>query len=256
MKKILILLAIILIGCKGERKVDNKSNETEVITLRTTNLDCSKGLVLIMDGSKIDSKWKTENKDWICDTLPPNDVNITVNLLNATLATDDQLVANWLKTNSQFLLHEKNYSLIEKVHLKSAQGDIDKIKDKITQGNFTSFKLKSLKEMIVNFDTLFYEKYYNFESTNNKIKVSIVDSYTSGMKCFSLPFFKSIIYENKIPMTELGNYTLKVVNFDNNTFAFEISNTGGFAKYYNYSTEPSNPGSTLTNPFNIKTLFL
>ncbi len=258
------IVLIGLLGCKKSNEVvpqDLKLNKkTQVITLETNQSDCSKGIIIYMDGSKIDKKWKEDNKSWICDTLPPNNLNITVNILNTTLVPNDQVVADWLKKNSQLIFYKKNYSLIEKIHLKNNPIDIAKITAKIkpTTGTpqFTAFKLDYLKGLITDFDNLFYEKYYKFDFTQNKFKVTVVDSYRSGMKCFSLPFLKSIIEVNNISTSDLQNYTLKVVEFDNNTVAFEISNNNGFTKYYNYSTEPSNPGSTLGLPINFKTAFL
>jgi hypothetical protein len=246
MKKILFLTSLLfVVSCK-----DHKSSEEKPkVGLVNVATDCPTDTIVVIDKSKIDEfdLWEAENSASYChkQILNPKCSNTLVIDLNK-VGNSDENIAKWLKKNTNYICFNDTYKFIENSHSiikTSIQGAIN---SEISAGRSTPYTFNEFKKEIVDFDLYNYEKYIQpyFDTTEKKIKFKPVDPYKSGLKCYSIPLFKSILSNHTI--SNLDTCVLDFATIKNkknvDVIVFKVTIGSTVIGFYNYSTDPSGGG--------------
>lgn len=265
MKKIVFIL-IVLLSFSACQQTDNKKEKPKTTKKKEVKgLIASPGIELLIvintdvftgDELKV---WEDENKVYYsAATIEPatcTSCNNKVAIDLSKISDNNEVLANWLRENTDNICYQASYPLIEKDHNVS-QDEVIKPAIDLALANINPVKLhitlKELIDKIANYDVLNYQKYINFsiqKDTDTPVFESVC-KFKRDKFSFSIPSIKSIVAVNKIKPEEYKDYSLDIVKIkcggrDSLGFTFSKTDSAGTIKilnYYDYSTDPTGGG--------------
>ena len=160
----------------------------------------------------------------------------------------DTVIDQWLRKNSANFCYEESYPFIEKNHIVPSTDTTRRTL--ITGGIKNSESFNKITDLIPDLLKPNYGEYINFnKNSNGKIVPQLKKSYSSGDVSLSVPTICSIININKInPIDYDVTYSLFDHDKHIGLIITERQNPTN-TLYYNYSTDPTKPSTTMTfNP--------
>lgn len=197
--------------------------------------DCSNSI--IVNRNKIDCndfpRWVKENENYFCiSPLPEGPIHIILSKIPWDESHDAR--SKWLRENGKYIDFNASYAYIENVHKIKNSSNIH-----INPNDFFNIELKCIIETIGRnlYENDEYNNYIVVSIEDGKILFSTTKYFTLNQICYSIPFFKSLIYnsDNGINENSIFQFAKYWVE-DRETILFNIKNTSyGF---YDFSHIP------------------
>lgn len=182
-----------------------------------------------------------------------SDTNCTIQIdLNKIKPLTDVEVDKFLRKYSSIFCYKESYKFIEESHRVDVNDTGRRIK--MDSGKVNPVGLDTLIKLIPISLKNSYGNYIKFtKDSKGNIIPSYVTNYKSGDSSLSIPTIQSILSIKNINNPTEYNVCYSMFEISNQKHVgliiTEITNTSN-VMYYNYSTDPTNPGATIMfNPF-------
>ncbi|GLB51659.1 hypothetical protein NBRC110019_06980 [Neptunitalea chrysea] len=208
MKKIIlrtafVLISVVWISCTEETEETNTHSTDISLVARTTEDN-----YIAIKASTVTANWKTANNTFIADSTTINSNLIYYINLNAiydnclTNSTScDTSVSNWLNENDDYIDFEVSFPLIEEAHRVSEQTTL--YPEQSQQASLSVYEFyNELKDLLdessVEKIPNNYNQYISLSIENGTLVLTELSNYNTSDSCYSLPFLKSLLIENKL----------------------------------------------------------
>lgn len=160
---------------------------------------------------------------------------------------------DWVNKNKSFVCYDGSKEAIEFMHTidnNDSYNYDNEIDLQVLNNNFSKLTLQELKDLGYIFDQPKYQEEYMIMEMDieNKLKKAQFGKYDKKIICFSHPFFKSIVDNNKKDSTKWIFYFVKIMVAGNKVIAFFIDFGDGTKKYYDFSQIPPPPERQMIPP--------
>jgi hypothetical protein len=208
--------------------------------------------MLVIDVDKIGSQNSTEFSTWLAKNIG----RIRFGQLPSPFCTRDHLLlnlsdlrtaieqSNWLQENSNFICFAKSYNYIENLHkIKNDPTQLTFIDNKILSKDKISLSVTEMLALMTDFnlDSFNYEKYLIFEIKSNALILTLSNSYDGTKDCYSFPFLRSILINNKETDFDKCIFHFVETNINGKTIAMRVDFSNNKTQiHYDYSHNPPN----------------
>lgn len=150
---------------------------------------------IVINSSKIPTaereQWQADNLGYFANSPVGNLIDIDPSKI------DSKDFDQWLVDNQNYISYDDSYEYIECVHNVTKFEDLKQLEnaEELCRMTFSDVITK-MENATIDFTTPSYEKYASLSIQGAKLVVTPVTAFDKDNNCYSVPFFKSILYNN------------------------------------------------------------
>ncbi len=226
---LMLLVAVVVIGCKDNEDTKPKSEPLNSLEVAKTPPTCSNYIIYIKRTS-VNQSWINANAQHICANNP-SDSFIKIDL---TTFNTPKILADSLKSYGNKIDYDSSSNTIEKMHKKLLT--VTEIQNLTFSKDTYTWAILQNKINVSNND--YYKKYINIkiDSNDKVVFTEVANHYDNGTtNNFSIPLFKAIVKNHNIKPNDVFHFAKD----NSGEIVFKIVTTSGEVKgYFDISKDP------------------